>query len=217
MTYSGAPPSAYTRVETQPGLDAFAGNTAGMQRLALEPLLAWARNGSLTPCTLGSSLHSFMLVHGAHTWPLAPTHDSNHVAFNGWACHVWILQGECHLAHVAVFTVVPRHQWPTTPLLCLGTGGLRALSNERRWSVLAATREILLQNAHEGGFKCAALTWVLYDLVFGGNTNTCCCFVLLPFMGVCSIVHGCVVNHSWVCGQSFMVVWSIIHGCMVNH
>lgn len=52
--------------------------------------------------------------------------------------------------------MVPKHQWPTTPLLCLGTGGLRALNNEQRWSVLAATREILLQQAHEGGFKFVA-------------------------------------------------------------
>lgn len=33
----------YNRVETQPGLDAFAGDSAGLRTTALEPLLAWAR------------------------------------------------------------------------------------------------------------------------------------------------------------------------------
>jgi hypothetical protein len=33
----------YNRVETQPGLDAFLGNPAGLTSLAIEPLLAWAR------------------------------------------------------------------------------------------------------------------------------------------------------------------------------
>lgn len=109
---TGSPPSAYTRVETQPGLDAFAGNTAGMMQEALGPLLDWARRGMM---------HSRLHVD-------APT----------------------------VCAVVPKDAWPGTPVLCLGTGGLRALSNEQRWSVLAAVREILLHNAQEGGFRCAS-------------------------------------------------------------
>lgn len=51
----------YNRVETRPGLDAFAANTSGLTG-ALDPLLAWAR--AAVPAKQHSSTPLFLMATG---------------------------------------------------------------------------------------------------------------------------------------------------------
>lgn len=88
----------YNRVETRPGLDAFAANATGLAG-ALEPLLAWAR------------------------------------------------------------AVVPARHHVRTPLMLMGTGGLRRLPADQQELLLAEVRRHLGQSGFRWAFR--ACFWAL--------------------------------------------------------
>ena len=112
--------SAYTRVETEPGLDQYVEDMDGLQRAALG-----AKDGSARVPT-SPLLLLLLLLLGPFRPSRAPACPATAGPLLQWA-----------------EAVVPYGRHKHTPIFLFGTAGLRRLSSEHQAQLLAGTRAIL--------------------------------------------------------------------------